>query len=230
MPEENPMNQIKHLVDFFSAQYGQTFNGNIPAEITQRLNQLNRAERGELKDLLFNEARKLELAHPEGGSIFWLQNCFHIVEKYSFRLHKVYFSPGFDIMDNLHSLIAQSSESIHLCVFTITDSRLSDIIIDRHRQGVIINIITDDQKMSDNGSEIDRLDRVGIHIKTDHSRYHMHNKFGIIDHRIAFTGSFNWTYTASKHNQENLLITTNYDIVNQYEDEFSRLWKIMYDL
>lgn len=224
------MKQVKQLVDFFSSQYGQKFNGNIPAEIIEQLNQLNRAERGELKDLLFNEARKLELAHPEGGSIFWLQNSFKVVEKYSFRLHKVYFSPGFDIIDNLLSQIEQSRETLSLCVFTITDSRLADIIIDRQRHGVKVRIITDDQKMYDHGSEIDRLEQKGIAVKTDRSRYHMHNKFGIIDQRIAFTGSFNWTYTASKHNQENLLITTNYDIVNQYEAEFERLWKIMYDL
>jgi len=57
----------------------------------------------------------------------------------------------------------------------------------------------------------------------------MHNKFGIIDNRIAFTGSFNWTYTATKHNQENLLATSNFDIVNQYKDEFGRLWNEMFN-
>jgi phosphatidylserine/phosphatidylglycerophosphate/cardiolipin synthase-like enzyme len=56
----------------------------------------------------------------------------------------------------------------------------------------------------------------------------MHHKFAIIDTRIVFTGSFNWTYTASKHNQENLLVTSNYEILNQYADEFERLWKEMY--
>jgi phosphatidylserine/phosphatidylglycerophosphate/cardiolipin synthase-like enzyme len=58
----------------------------------------------------------------------------------------------------------------------------------------------------------------------------MHHKFGIIDSRIVFTGSFNWTYTATKHNQENLLITTNVDIVGQYSEQFEELWKEMYKL
>ncbi|HBL77021.1 MAG: hypothetical protein A2W90_19385 [Bacteroidetes bacterium GWF2_42_66] len=224
------MKTVKYLVDFFVSQYGHPFNGNISAEVIQQLNQLNRAERGELKDSLFNQARVLEQTNEGGSVIFWLQNCFEIVEKYSFRLHKVYFSPGFDIIDNLCELIKQGRETVDLCVFTITDSRLSDEIISRFRQGVRFRIITDDEKMYDHGSEIKELERIGIPVKTDRSRYHMHNKFGIIDRRIIFTGSFNWTYTASKHNQENLLVTTNYDIVNQYQTEFERLWEIMYDI
>jgi phosphatidylserine/phosphatidylglycerophosphate/cardiolipin synthase-like enzyme len=44
---------------------------------------------------------------------------------------------------------------------------------------------------------------------------------------MAFTGSFNWTYTATKHNQENLLVTSYYDVVTQYLTEFERLWEEM---
>ena len=224
------MGTVKYLADFFVGQHGQPFAENISVEVVRQLNQLNRAERGELKDILFNQARVLEQTNDGGSVIFWLQNCFETIEKNSFRLHKVYFSPGFDIMDNLCELIEQSRETVDLCIFTITDSRLSEKIISRFRQGVRFRIITDDEKTYDNGSEIMVLEKIGIPVKTDHSRYHMHNKFGIVDRRIVFTGSFNWTYTASKHNQENLLITTNYDLVNQYQEEFERLWKEMYKL
>jgi len=99
-----------------------------------------------------------------------------------------------------------------------------------HKRGVKVKLITDDEKINDRGSNINQLKKAGIPVKTDRSRYHMHNKFGIIDGRIVFTGSFNWTYTASKHNQENLLTTSNFDIVQQYQVEFNRLWKEMYRL
>jgi phosphatidylserine/phosphatidylglycerophosphate/cardiolipin synthase-like enzyme len=58
----------------------------------------------------------------------------------------------------------------------------------------------------------------------------MHNKFGIIDNKIAITGSFNWTYSATKHNHENLVATTKFEIVKQYEEEFNRLWKQLFEL
>ncbi len=103
-------------------------------------------------------------------------------------------------------------------------------IVNCYRRGLSVEIITDDQKIFDRGSEIQDLRGLGIDIKIDHSQYHMHNKFGIIDNRIVFTGSFNWTYTASKHNQENLLVTTNGSIVQQFADEFGKLWNEMYVL
>ena len=56
------------------------------------------------------------------------------------------------------------------------------------------------------------------------------NKFGVIDKRVAITGSFNWTYTATKHNQENLVATTKFEIVKRYEEEFNRLWKQLFEL
>ncbi len=39
---------------------------------------------------------------------------------------------------------------------------------------------------------------------------------------------FNEAKLLAKHNQENLIITTNYDIVRQFEEEFEKLWKEMF--
>lgn len=221
--------KVKKLIDFLKEQFGQPFNGNISSEIVLLLNRLDRRERHELKDLLFNEARRFQLTENGNEVIFWLQNCFNTIEKHTFRLHKVYFSPGYDIPDNIVDLLRESKESIDLCVFTITNGRLSKQIIKCFEQGIKIRIITDDQKVEDHGSEIYKLKKADIPIKIDHSRHHMHNKFGIIDGRLAFTGSFNWTYSASKHNQENMLVTTNYDIVKQYMEEYERLWVEMFN-
>ena len=55
----------------------------------------------------------------------------------------------------------------------------------------------------------------------------MHHKFSIVDQRIAFTGSYNWTYAAQNNNQENIVITTNYTIVHQFIDEYQSLWNQM---
>ena len=90
-------------------------------------------------------------------------------------------------------------------------------------------MITDDEKTTAKGSEIFKLEKAGIPIKTDHSHDHIHNKFGVLDTRIAITGSFNWTYTALKHNQENLLATSKFESVKQYKNEFDRLWKELFD-
>ena len=48
----------------------------------------------------------------------------------------------------------------------------------------------------------------------------MHHKFCIVDNNITITGSYNWTYYAESRNIENVLITDDELIANQYEKEF----------
>jgi phosphatidylserine/phosphatidylglycerophosphate/cardiolipin synthase-like enzyme len=218
------------IVKYLADNFGRPFTNSTDSEIAEAINGLNREERHELRYRLFNEARKLEITNDGQQSLFWLQNCFDLIDKFMFRMHRVLFSPGTDILESISDLLKQAQKTLDICVFTITDDRLANDILDCFRRGIKIRIITDDDKMYDHGSAIWDLKNAGIPVKTDHSRYHMHHKFGIIDSRIVFTGSFNWTYTASKHNQENLLITTNFDINKQYSEEFEQLWAEMFKL
>jgi len=218
------------IVQYFTHNFGQTFSNGTKKEIADLINALSREEIGELRYRLFNEARILEQTQSGQEALFWLQNCFDLIGEYKFSMHKVYFSPGTDILESISDLLKQARHSLDICVFTITDERLANDILNCHQSGIQVRIITDDDKMYDHGSAIKYLHDAGVHVKIDHSQYHMHHKFGIIDSRIIFTGSFNWTYTASKHNQENLLITTNYDIIRQYSEQYELMWKEMFQL
>ncbi len=196
----------------------------IPKQVVNQIARLNKAGREKLRHQLFAEAGN------KPDSLLWLQRCFELIDLFSFRFNKVFFSPGHAIKENILLLLEKSIETLDLCIFTITDKELAAQILAAHKRGVKVRIITDDEKTIAKGSEIYFLENNGLDIKIDHSRYHMHNKFGVIDNHVAITGSFNWTYTATKHNQENLLATSNFDIVNQYHDEFNRLWKSLYNL
>ncbi len=219
---------MEKVIDYFKQQFGQGYNTENGTEIAHLINKLSLEERNELKSKLFHEARKLELEKNGGQAFFWLEYCFSLIEKYTFRFHKVYFSPGSDILEIITDLLDQAKTCLDLCVFTITDSRLAQHIFSALERGVKVRIITDDRKTFDHGSAIFDLSHAGIQVKIDHSQYHMHHKFGVVDKKIAFTGSFNWTYTASKHNHENLLVTSKYDIAKQYLQEFEHLWNELY--
>lgn len=221
---------MENIVQYFTGRFNSNGYTDLPGHIVDALNLLDRRQRGDLKIRLFNEAK--HLANHEHGlnAIEWLENAFVDIEKHSFRYHKVLFSPGNDIPETLSFLLDNAIKSVDICVFTISDSKLAQKIFDAHRRGVKVRIISDDMKTFDKGSQVYGLHEAGVPVKTDQSRYHMHHKFGVIDGRIAFSGSYNWTYTASSHNQENLLITTNYDIVGQYVKEYEALWAEMYNL
>jgi phosphatidylserine/phosphatidylglycerophosphate/cardiolipin synthase-like enzyme len=40
----------------------------------------------------------------------------------------------------------------------------------------------------------------------------------------VITGSFNWTYSAVKDNQENLVVMENDDLVRSFTGNFEKLW------
>ena len=215
---------IKYLTDNFS----QPFPRQPDSEIAGLINRLNRLQLIELRHRLFHEARRIDDSGQGQQALFWLQNCFDLIDNNMFRMHQVYFSPGTEIRESISDLLKQASQTLDICVFTITDERLATEIWNCQQRGLKVRIITDDDKKFDKGSAIKDLNKAGIPVKIDHSRYHMHHKFGIIDSRIVFTGSFNWTYTASSHNQENLLITSNFEIVKQYSEQFEILWREMF--
>jgi len=54
----------------------------------------------------------------------------------------------------------------------------------------------------------------------------MHNKIAIIDGRILFTGSYNWSKPAEEKNQENLLeFIDEEEIINVYQERLDYLWE-----
>ena len=218
------------IVRFFVQNFDNIRQVEVPVSIKKRINQLDRAERGELRNQLFERAKLLGQTKPTEQITDWLQGCFQVMDQFSFHYNRVFFSPGNGIKESIMKLLRDARSTVDLCVFTITDAELAHQILDCHRRKVRIRIITDDEKIMDDGSEIFRLQKNGIAIKTDHSHYHMHNKFGILDRRVAITGSFNWTYTATRHNQENMLATSKHEIVKQYQAEFDRLWDEMFVL
>jgi phosphatidylserine/phosphatidylglycerophosphate/cardiolipin synthase-like enzyme len=90
---------------------------------------------------------------------------------------------------------------------------------------VKVRIITDDESMKGIGADAQRCADKGIEVRTDDApNYHMHNKFMVVDSKFLVTGSFNWTFQAGSHNQENLVIVDNKIFIDQYNLEFNKLW------
>lgn len=138
---------------------------------------------------------------------------------------EVYFSPGKACAERLIGLLTGLQEEADLCVFTITDNRISRAILGAHQRGVRIRIISDDWKASDLGSDINELEGAGIPVALDSGPAHMHNKFALFDNRLVATGSYNWTRSAAEQNQENLVVSDHPRLLRRFRQEFDRLWK-----
>lgn len=142
---------------------------------------------------------------------------------------KVYFSPSEDCRNAIIKEIKSAKQELRICVFTISDDRITDAILEAHSRNVTITIITDNDKTLDVGSDIGFLSKKGIRIKIDTTSNHMHHKFMIVDGRSVTTGSYNWTNSAAKYNQENIIVTADKAVVSAFSKEYNRLWPLMTD-
>ena len=137
---------------------------------------------------------------------------------------EAYFSPGEDCPRAIEGLLRHARRSADVCVFTITDDRLADALIDANRRGVAVRVITDNSKAEDLGSDVDRLERAGMPLRVDRSPFHMHHKFLVVDGQTLLTGSYNWTRGAARDNEENLIVTDEPRLVLAFAAAFDRLW------
>ena len=46
----------------------------------------------------------------------------------------------------------------------------------------------------------------------------------LVDARILFTGSYNWTFSTNNRNDENLLIIDDPEIIEIFQNQFEKLW------
>tara|TARA_R110000764_G_scaffold218298_1_gene305661 strand:+ start:60026 stop:60712 length:687 start_codon:yes stop_codon:yes gene_type:complete len=141
------------------------------------------------------------------------------------NLASAHFSPGEGCRRKILDLCQQARHSVHICVFTISDDRLSRAVLECHQRGLDVRVITDNEKQHDLGSDIEWLREQGVPLRIDKGPYHMHHKFALFDGQILLNGSFNWTRSASDYNEENLLVTDQVQLVADYRREFEKLWQ-----
>ncbi|MEM7244854.1 MAG: phospholipase D-like domain-containing protein [Acidobacteriota bacterium] len=135
------------------------------------------------------------------------------------------FSPGNGPLEMIRDQLRRARQAIDICVFTITDDRISGEILRAHRRGVAVRIVSDDDKSLDKGSDIDRLSRRGVPVAVDDSPAHLHHKFALFDRRRLLMGSYNWTRSAATQNSENVVLLDEAVLLTSFQAEFDRLWE-----
>jgi phosphatidylserine/phosphatidylglycerophosphate/cardiolipin synthase-like enzyme len=206
---------------------------------------LSRSEKRALKEVLgeaISNEKDLAQAHitafavakesvhdPTSRAVLdWLEEVVRLMQgqpKDQPARAECHFTPGNDCPTRIGGLFAAARKSADVCVFTITDDRISNAIIEAHRRGISIRVLTDNEKAFDPGSDITRLEQAGVQVRVDRTPYHMHHKFAIIDNELLVNGSYNWTRGAAENNEENFIITDDKRLLGPFRELFERLWK-----
>jgi phosphatidylserine/phosphatidylglycerophosphate/cardiolipin synthase-like enzyme len=136
------------------------------------------------------------------------------------------------------SVIKTTKKSLDICVYAITLNQIINECIKLHKNNVIIRIITNGNNETygyrlRNGNndqiihkkKLKSLQRVGIEIRLVSLRHgYMHNKFAIIDSHLLINGSLNWTKNAIFNNFEDVIITSERQLVSVYLNKFNEFW------
>ncbi len=190
---------------------------------------LNSQQLSVFRSLAFQLANQFSGTAPCSEVLEWLEEVTKVLQRFvaeaENQICEAWFSPQSDCPNRIRSLFAQAKSSVDVCVFTITDDRLTSAVMDAHGRGVKIRIITDNDKAADLGSDADRFLEAGVALRVDRSDYHMHHKFAIFDQTVLLTGSYNWTRGAAENNEENFIVTDNRKLVAEFSKVFEVLWR-----
>jgi phosphatidylserine/phosphatidylglycerophosphate/cardiolipin synthase-like enzyme len=220
--------KLQELLQIFQKTLeDKTFSRSEKKAVTQLLEQdffLKKEQRDFLRGNIFDLARQGIQGHDNQTVIDWLETATKLLVNCYDQDSAVYFSPGEQCRRAIVNQLTQALSSLDICVFTISDDWITGEILNCHKRGLKVRIITDDEKVHDYGSDIETIKKAGIEVRVDHSPHHMHHKFAIFDKRRVLTGSYNWTHSAAAHNQENVLLTDDKQVVSAYSREFEKLW------
>lgn len=178
--------------------------------------------RAKIFDLALSKMSKLE----DKKIVEWLEESVKLIIKNipkSEANHEAYFSPGLDCQQNIIKQIRKAQKDIKLCIFTISDDEIFKELILKHEKGIKITLISDNDKMDDMGSDVQKLIDAGIETYVDRTSNHMHHKFAIFDEKFLLTGSYNWTRSAYKYNHENIVIQEDTYLVSRFVEEFEKM-------
>ena len=138
---------------------------------------------------------------------------------------QVIFTPEDSALEQvIIPLVGQATSSIRFLAFSFTDYPLAKTMIDRAAAGVSVAGVMDKTQSGGQGSELGTLFCAKIAVRQDGNPQFMHSKVIIVDGRYVVTGSLNYSTSAEKSNDENVLIIDNPEIARLYLQNFEQVW------
>lgn len=133
-----------------------------------------------------------------------------------------------DIENEIIDSITNAKYIIWIAMAWFTNRNFYDVLIDKKKQGLNIQIVLDDNEKNHNVN-FKLEDEFEVHWVKIKSKYTniMHDKFCIIDLNKVIHGTFNWT-NAANYNKETISIDENTVTARMFADEFIKLKQLGY--
>jgi phosphatidylserine/phosphatidylglycerophosphate/cardiolipin synthase-like enzyme len=137
---------------------------------------------------------------------------------------EVYFSPDDHVAQRIVQLLRGAEHSIYFMAYSFTANDYGDIMRQKAKAGLTVSgVMEESQVKSNDGTEYTPLKDAGLPIYLDGNVGQMHHKVIIIDEEIVITGSYNFSASAERTNDENVIIFFDPQIAALYMIEFHRV-------
>jgi len=145
------------------------------------------------------------------------------------------FSPQGRCSAHILREIEQAKKELLVAVYAFTSDDLAAALVQARKRGVAVQVIIDREFDAANekskgrfleGQKIPLRRLSGIKASVpEKDAGLMHQKFAVIDRKLVFTGSYNWTHAADNLNDENLLLFRDAGaLAEEYRKAFFNLW------
>ncbi len=132
-------------------------------------------------------------------------------------------TPANAVEEKLIEALSRAEKQIDAAVFDVGLEDVAEALVAAQARGVRVRMVTDADHLDEDA--VARLQEADIPLVTDNGDPFMHNKFVVIDGLQVWTGSWNWTYSETYRNDNNVLILTSSRLAQNYTTEFEEMFE-----
>ncbi len=124
--------------------------------------------------------------------------------------------------------IKKAQSSVFIAVAWLTDYMIFNILCEKAKQGVFIDLLLLNDEINNEKTSIDHEELVkyggSVHfVNPGNDGAIMHHKFCVIDNCTVITGSYNWSRQATRNNENIVISTDACDLGTQFIKEFEAI-------
>ncbi len=139
---------------------------------------------------------------------------------------EAYFSPGDGVQDKIERAIGTASDNIEFAILSFTRWGIRDALIDCTNQGVVVHGLFDRSEQNNSYSQFNNLKNAGLDVLFYGESGMLHHKYMIVDGHtnsdpLVETGSYNYSSSAEKYNNENIVIIHSPMVADYFWQEFA---------
>ncbi|HKB06014.1 MAG TPA: phospholipase D-like domain-containing protein [Gemmataceae bacterium] len=137
-----------------------------------------------------------------------------------------YFAPHDRPASKVMETLKLARKSVHFMAFSFTHDGIGQAMLAKAANGVEVSGVFEKTQTAGGHSEYFKMKEAGLAVFLDGNPRNMHHKAIVIDGEIVVCGSFNFSDSADRSNDENLLIIYNRAVAAKFEDEFQRVRQV----